>query len=352
MLGDQVEPGHEPAAEGGQPAGQPAGGTGAVEVGDVDAVLVAVALGEPLEPGREQGDLGRRGALLRGEHGGGVDEPGAHVAGDLEVDGAQPGRAAQRLDRAEPAVGGRRPAEADDDPCGRPARSPGRSARRCRPSSPDGSLPSAPPASARPLARAISITAVRPSSRHAASTGAPSGPVTTLVRLAPPSTSSSPSPPSDIGASSASRPSSQQAWPTAAVASARHRAAELVERRAPDDPHGPIRSTTAAVAATPMIPDPAGRVSPWPSPCASRPPCARCRAAPRRSRSRPARSATSSPPSSRPSRVRRAPARRGRRAAPVRQRVRRRRRRPLPRRPRDRGPRRPDRSIIPAVAGG
>ena len=51
-------------------------------------------------------------------------------------------------------------------------------------------------------------------------TGAPSGPVTIVLRLGPPSTSRRPSPPSDIGTSSASAPSSQQAWPTAAVASA------------------------------------------------------------------------------------------------------------------------------------
>ena len=61
--------------------------------------------------------------------------------------------------------------------------------------------------------------ALRPM-RHAASTGAPSGPVTRDVRFAPPSTSRIPSPPSDIGTSSTSRPSSQHALPTAAHASA------------------------------------------------------------------------------------------------------------------------------------
>jgi hypothetical protein len=83
-----------------------------------------------------------------------------------------------------------------------------------------GSLPSAPPASSSPLARAISITAVRWCIRHAASTVPPSGPVTTAVRFGPPSTSSSPSPPSDIGASSTSRASSQHASATARHASA------------------------------------------------------------------------------------------------------------------------------------
>ena len=52
------------------------------------------------------------------EHGGRVDEVGAHVARHLQLDGAQPGRRAQRVEGAEAAVGGRRPAEADDDPPG------------------------------------------------------------------------------------------------------------------------------------------------------------------------------------------------------------------------------------------
>ena len=62
-----------------------------------------------------------------------------------------------------------------------------------------GSLPSAPPTRERPEARAISITAVRPTNRHGASTGSPSGPITTVRRFGPPSTSSVPSPPSAIG---------------------------------------------------------------------------------------------------------------------------------------------------------
>ncbi|MEZ5294757.1 MAG: hypothetical protein R2697_00350 [Ilumatobacteraceae bacterium] len=74
-----------------------------------------------------------------------------------------------------------------------------------------GSFPSAPPASSRPLANAISMIAVRPERRQAASTGRPSGPVTRVVRLGPPNTSSRPSPPSAIGTSTQSWPASQQA---------------------------------------------------------------------------------------------------------------------------------------------
>ena len=74
-----------------------------------------------------------------------------------------------------------------------------------------GSLPSAPPTRSSPDARAISITAVRPSSRQAASTGSPSGPVTTVVRLGPPSASRVPSPPSAIGTSSQCHPAAAAA---------------------------------------------------------------------------------------------------------------------------------------------
>ncbi len=89
------------------------------------------------------------------------------------------------------------------------------------------SLPSAPPTRVSPLARAISMTAVFFESRQPASTGSPSGPVTIVVRFAPPSASSRPSPPSAIGTSTQSTPSSQQAWPIAAATSAARLAVPL-----------------------------------------------------------------------------------------------------------------------------
>src|SRR4051812_6158381 len=79
------------------------------------------------------------------------------------------------------------------------------------------SLLTAPPTNVRPDALAISITAVPRNIRHSALTGSPSGPVTTDVRLAPPRASSVPSPPSAIGSSVQSWPSSQQAEPIAAA---------------------------------------------------------------------------------------------------------------------------------------
>ena len=133
----------------------------------------------------------------------------------------KPGRRAQRLEGAEPAVGGRRPAEADDDPPGALLERPvdqlaGAGRRRLQRVVAVGAAGERQPAGPGHLDDGRALRRCR----HAASTGAPSGPVTRDVRLGPPSTSSRPSPPSDIGTSSASWPSSQQALPTAAHASA------------------------------------------------------------------------------------------------------------------------------------
>ena len=82
-----------------------------------------------------------------------------------------------------------------------------------------GSLPDAPPARDRPEASAISMTATPRLSRHGAVTGSPSGPVTTDVRLGPPSASSVPSPPSAIGAVSQDAEAAAAASATAAATS-------------------------------------------------------------------------------------------------------------------------------------
>ena len=90
-----------------------------------------------------------------------------------------------------------------------------------------GSLPSAPPARSSPLARALSITAIHREAPLALDRS-PNGPVTFDVRLAPPNTSSVPSPPSASGISTQSWPSSQQAALMAARLGGRGGAAELV----------------------------------------------------------------------------------------------------------------------------
>ncbi|CAB4605268.1 unannotated protein [freshwater metagenome] len=60
---------------------------------------------------------------------------------------------------------------------------------------------SLPPASNKPEAQAISMIAVPRCKRQSALTGSPSGPVTSVVRFAPPSASRVPSPPSASGRS-------------------------------------------------------------------------------------------------------------------------------------------------------
>ena len=181
LVGHQVEPAHQLAAGRRQPTAEPAGGAGALEREHVDAVLVEVHLGEPLEATTQQLDLGRRRALLRREHRGRVEERDAAVARHDQLDALQPAERVQGAQRA--------PARRRWWPTRPARRSPGGRRRRAPStiSSPvpvvdaaTGSLPSAPPTSSRPEAAAISITAVRPSSRHAASTGAPSGPVTVV----------------------------------------------------------------------------------------------------------------------------------------------------------------------------
>ena len=69
------------------------------------------------------------------------------------------------------------------------------------------------------------MTARRPSSRQPASTGSPSGPVTVVVRLAPPRASRKPSPPSATGTSSQSQPCSHAARPDGRGDGARRRRA-------------------------------------------------------------------------------------------------------------------------------
>ena len=165
-------------------------------------------------------------------------KPRPHVAGRDQLDAAEPPDAPDGPDRAEAAVGRGRATHADDDPLG-PAVERGRDQLagavagrgrwdRCRPRR---------PTRARPDASAISITAVPLRSRHGASTGSPSGPMTIVERVGPPSAASVPSPPSATGASSHSPPSA--ATPRADRGrdlGGRCRAAELVGGG--DDAHG------------------------------------------------------------------------------------------------------------------
>ena len=72
-----------------------------LDVGDVDPVALHVQLGQSLEAPGEHLDLGRRGALLRAEHGGGAggaQQRVGHVAGGLDGALRQPPVQARDVD--------------------------------------------------------------------------------------------------------------------------------------------------------------------------------------------------------------------------------------------------------------
>ncbi len=214
---DELEPGHELGSERGEPAREAAGGAGAVDRGHVDPELVAVAQRELCQPLRERAYLLGACALLRREHGGGIEERRPHVACNPNARLERP--PPERLDRAEPAVGACRAADPDDH-IGRTSLDRARdqlagAARRRR----DRIVPLGSARRASPEASAASTTARPPSSRQPASTGLPSGPVTRVVRFAPPSASSVPSPPSASGSIRHSHPARRAPSASARAAS-------------------------------------------------------------------------------------------------------------------------------------
>ena len=115
VVGHHLEARHQPCPRARQAAGEATRGAAALEGRDVHAVLVEVDLHQPLEPAFEQLDLRGARTLLRREHPCRVDEPQPHVARDLQGDPAVAVQRRHRPQRPEPAVGGRRAADADDD---------------------------------------------------------------------------------------------------------------------------------------------------------------------------------------------------------------------------------------------
>ena len=172
--------------------------------------------GQSVEPHLEGGDLSRVGPLLRSEAPSRIDESHLDIAGPEQLHLPEAARLLDGLESPQPPVGGGRATQPDHD--GRvpsvapevevvyepPSRSPlGPAAiatlprrgsglpRRSAPRSPSTSLRPAsflpaPPASIRPDARAISMTASPPMRNHAASVGVPPGPVTSTVCSVPP----------------------------------------------------------------------------------------------------------------------------------------------------------------------
>ena len=204
-----------------RPPARPPAAPDALELGHVDAVVLQVHLGQPLQPPAQQLDLRRRSRPSAGRTRRPRRGTGGHVAGHDQLDRPQPLQRVQRPQRAEAAVGGGRAADARRSPAGRPASS---AAAISSPvpwvAAAIGSLPSGPPTRSSPEARAISITATPRDSRHSASTGSPSGPVTTVERFGPPSASSVPSPPSASGTSVQSPPRSAPRAPPPPATSA------------------------------------------------------------------------------------------------------------------------------------
>ncbi len=112
-LRDELRPGDETGSERSKATGEPARRAGPGQLADVDAVVRAVALGELRQPALELRDRVRICSLLRAEDRGSVDERRRHVARDDDL--RSPEVEVERLERPEPAVHGRRPADRDED---------------------------------------------------------------------------------------------------------------------------------------------------------------------------------------------------------------------------------------------
>ena len=112
-LRDELRAGDETGSERRKATGEPARRAGPGQLADVDAVVRAVARGELRQPALELRDCVRIGSLLRAEDRRCVDERRRHVARDDDL--RSPEVEVERLERPDPAVHGRRPADRDED---------------------------------------------------------------------------------------------------------------------------------------------------------------------------------------------------------------------------------------------
>lgn len=115
-FGNHVESGDKLRSDGREAAGETARRSGAGQIADVDAVIGDERVGEAFEPPLQQFDLLGRRALLFREVGRGADERGRDIARDHNIDAAQARLRSDRAQCAQAAIGGRRSADADDDP--------------------------------------------------------------------------------------------------------------------------------------------------------------------------------------------------------------------------------------------
>ena len=181
--GDQLESAREVGADGGEPSCQPPAAPPPTR--SRTSVPYSWRYTSARRSRRRRRNSTCAGApLLRGELVGGVAESRLDIAGHRDLDTAQPTRQ-QRSQRSQAAVGGGRPAGPHDDRVGRRPRVRPRSVRRCRTSRPRRRRCPRRHRRARARRLAISMTAVRPSNRHAASTSSPSGPTTDVDAVRP-----------------------------------------------------------------------------------------------------------------------------------------------------------------------
>ena len=238
-LGHQVEPAISSAPGAGQPAGETPRGARAVELGrrrrrsrrgtpaaSAAAAAPSSSTWAAVAPFCGPNARAASRKCVRTSHATSIADAPAACSG---VEGPQ---------RTEPAVGGGRAAHADDDVVVRPHRPRRRSARPCLGRRCDRIVALGPAHQCEPRRRGhLDHRRTAPHSRQRRSTGSPSGPVTVVVRFAPPSTSRVPSPPSargtcdDLVARRAQSPSGERAAASAAL----ERAPELVGRH--EDPH-------------------------------------------------------------------------------------------------------------------
>ncbi len=115
LVGDQIETVDEAGADGSEPSRQATGRARARQIAYVHAVLLLVDIGQSFQPAAQELDLRRRGALLRGEHRGGIHESGAHIARDDDLDAPISAHREHGALGAETAVGRGRSAGGDDD---------------------------------------------------------------------------------------------------------------------------------------------------------------------------------------------------------------------------------------------
>jgi len=118
FISDERKPGYKFCTKRKEPACQPTCRTATLDPCDIDTEAIAIASRGAGKSYGEKLGLCSGGALLRREYVGSIQEQRLHVACHEKLDSLEPRRCADRLHRAETAVGRRRATETHDDPLG------------------------------------------------------------------------------------------------------------------------------------------------------------------------------------------------------------------------------------------